>query len=202
MARGRMISKSLSTSEKFAALIPVAGDLAEFCQALYPLLLIHTDDFGRLQGDPFTVKTLCFPASPRTLLEFAAALAHLHRSHLITTYVVLDKTYIQITDFDAHQMGLHKRTRSRFPRIPGTSGNFPEFPVQEKRTKEKRTKEKYPPTPLKKGGPRLTRADVKHAKEVRAKVFGRCPHEPHCANYDACVRAIALERRDKAAAPS
>jgi hypothetical protein len=139
MARGRMISKSLSTSEKFAALTLVAGDLTEFSQLLYMLIVIHTDDFGRLQGDPFTVKHQCYPASCRSLDEFATALGYLQRVELITWYAVSGKHYIQVEKFDPHQLGLHKRTRSQFPRIPGSSGNFPENPGQEKGTKEKRT---------------------------------------------------------------
>lgn len=137
-----MISKSLSTSERYAALGTVAGDLVEFCQALYPLLVPHTDDFGRLQGDPFTVKHQCYPASPRTLDEFATALGYLQRVGLIAWYAVSGKRYIQIEHFEQHQMGLHKRTRSHFPRVPGTSGNGAEFPLQENGTKEKRTEGK------------------------------------------------------------
>jgi len=142
MARGRMISKSLSTSQKFAALVSI-GELAEFTQLLYPFLVIHSDDFGRLQGDPFTVKHVCLPASPRSLEEFTAALTHLHNIDLIVWYEIGGKRYIQIENFDPHQLGLHKRTRSTFPRVPGNSGNGAESPGQEKGTKEKRTKGKY-----------------------------------------------------------
>jgi len=139
MARGRMISKSLSTSEKFAALLTTAGDLAEFCQLLYLLIVPHTDDFGRLQGDPFTVKHVCFPVSPRSLAEFSRALDLLNTVDLIVWYGVAGKHYIQIEQFEAHQQGLHKRTRSAFPRVPGASGSDAVPPGQEKRTKEKRT---------------------------------------------------------------
>jgi len=126
-----MISKSLSTSEKFASLTAQAGDLAEFCQALYPLVLCHSDDFGRLQGDTFTIKHMCFPTSPRSVAEFAIALAHLHAVGLIVRYEVDSKLYIQIQNFDPHQQGLHKRTASKFPDIPDNSGKVREFPGQE-----------------------------------------------------------------------
>lgn len=137
-----MISKSLSTSEKFASLYQVAGDLAEFCQALYPLILTHSDDFGRLQGDPFTVKHMCFPASPRSVEQFSLALAHLHQVGLIQRYDVAAKRYIQIENFDPHQQGLHKRTKSVFPEFPGDSGKVRQFPAQEKRTEGKGSEEK------------------------------------------------------------
>jgi hypothetical protein len=199
MARGRMISKSLSTSEKYAGLA-AAGELTEFCQLLYPLLIPHSDDFGRLQGDPFTVKYMCFPASPRSLEEFATALGHLHASDLIQWYAAGGKRYIQIANFDQHQQGLHKRTRSQFPSVPGNSGNGPEFPGQEKRTEGKRTEGKYPPTPLstKGGHPRLKRRDLAEAKDIRSRVHGGCPHADRCDTFDTCVRLIAEERKARA----
>lgn len=137
MARGRMISKSLSTSEKYAALVTSAGELCEFCHALYPLIVSHSDDFGRLQGDPFTVKHACYPASRRDLSEFGRGLAHLQDVDLITWYSVERKKYIQIVKFEKHQTGLHKRTKSAFPRVPGTSGNCPEMSGQENLTELK-----------------------------------------------------------------
>lgn len=144
MARGRMISKSLSTSEKYAGLVDAAGDLAEFCHALYPLLVIHTDDFGRMQGDAWTVKSVCYPASRRSLAEFETALGRLTCIGLIAWYEVLGKKYLQIQNFENHQLGLHKRTRSQFPRVPGISGNVTEIPDQENLTKEKRREESAP----------------------------------------------------------
>lgn len=112
-----MLSRSLSTSEKFANL-SAQCELAEFCQVLYVMLIPHTDDFGKLQGDPFTVKHQCFPASPRSIPEFATALTALHNAELLIWYEVTGKKFIQITNFDPHQVGLSKRTKSRFPEIP------------------------------------------------------------------------------------
>lgn len=123
-----MISKSLSTSEKFANLSVTRNGLAEFCQVLYVMLIPHADDFGKLQGDPFTVKHQCFPASPRSADEFQAALSALHESELIIWYNVSGKRFVQITNFDPHQIGLHKRTKSVFPEIPGNSGKVMETP--------------------------------------------------------------------------
>lgn len=140
MARGRMISNSLSTSEKFARVGETP--LGEFCHALYPLVVAHSDDFGRLQGDAFTVKAKCYPASFRTLAEFERAVQALHEVELVVWYVVDGKRYLQIVDFERHQTGLHKRTRSRYPRVPESSELFPEIPSQEKGTKENLTKEK------------------------------------------------------------
>jgi hypothetical protein len=128
MARGRMLSKSLSTSEKRAALHGVAGRLAEFAQQLYPLLLAHADDYGRQHGDIFTVKHAIDPSSPRSDADFAIALKCLHNVGLIVWYEVGERKFIQITNFDQHQAGLHKRTAPRFPEVPGNSGKFRDIP--------------------------------------------------------------------------
>ncbi len=53
---------------------------------------------------------------------------------------------------------------------------------------------KTPLPPFGKGG-RLTRAQLKFAKERRAKVYGGCPHDPHCENFEACVAALAREQK-------
>jgi len=124
MARGRMISKSLSTSRKFAN----AG--SEFAQTLYMLIVSHADDFGRQSGDAFTVKHQVFPTSPRPEQEFESALVQLTDAGLITRYAVNGDLVLQVVGFEAHQVGLHKRSESRFPDNPGTSGNFPENPIR------------------------------------------------------------------------
>lgn len=117
MARGRMISKTLSTSKKFATLHASAGPLAEFCQILFTLIVAHADDFGRLSGDTFTVKFAIVPASPRTEEEVGQALDLLRDAGLLRW----DGATIQVENFDTHQSGLHKRTQSMFPEIPGNS---------------------------------------------------------------------------------
>lgn len=114
MARGRMISRSLSTSRKRAALHAEEPSLAEFCQALYPLLVAWTDDHGRLEGDPFTVKHRIDPSSPRTLAEFEHALAVLDRVGLITCYRSGRQCVVEIVDFAKHN-GLKNPAPSLLP---------------------------------------------------------------------------------------
>lgn len=148
MARGRMISKSISTSRRFARLTELCPDLAEFSQTLYLLLVPHADDFGRQAGDAFTVKHVCHPASPRPIAEFDRALSLLHDAELIDRYTVQGTQVVQIVKFDDHQPGLQRRTQSTFPESPRTSLNFSEEPntsekpaqihteLEEKRTKQ------------------------------------------------------------------
>jgi len=116
MARGRMVSKSLSTSEKRAALHDEAGPLAEFCQALYPLLIAHSDDWGCQQGDVFTIKHMVEPTSPRSLDEFRQALIAMHNVELITWYQdggAREKMVVYIRGWFDHQnlKGHDKRER-------------------------------------------------------------------------------------------
>ncbi|MCR4339537.1 MAG: hypothetical protein NUW01_06585 [Gemmatimonadaceae bacterium] len=136
MARGRLISRTLGSSRKFAALPQAAAHLGEFAQTLYQMLVSHSDDFGRLSGDAFTVKHAVFPTSSRCEQDFADALVAMATVGLIRYYVADGEQVIQIVDFDEHQPGLSKRTRSRFPEDTGVPVKFteiPEIPSQEKR---------------------------------------------------------------------
>jgi hypothetical protein len=153
-----MISNSLSTSERWAALYGEAGKLAEFCQVLFVLLVSHADDHGRLKGSPFTVKHLVIPTSPRSLESVERALIHLHRVELIQWYEHEADKYIQINHFGDHQsLKGHDSRPSKYPDPPKVAQLRPELPKpalrEEKRTEEKRREEnslgdgEKPPTP-------------------------------------------------------
>lgn len=129
MARGRMISKSWSTSRKRAALYREAGELAEFCLQLFPLIVTHSDDYGRFDGDAETVKLTCDPGSPRSFEEFEQGLIWFERVRLIQRFDADGKRWLQILKFDAHQPGLlSNRTKSKSP-IPPPLTEFPENSV-------------------------------------------------------------------------
>lgn len=135
-----MISKSLSTSEKRATLHQLVPKLAEFCQALYPLLVAHADDFGRLPGDVFTVKHLVDPTSPRKTKDFTEGLRALHQVGLVNWYEAEGRQTIEIMDFERHQSGLHKKTGSAYPEpLPWCSGNGAEVPGNSRLTELNRT---------------------------------------------------------------
>jgi hypothetical protein len=141
VARGRMISKSLSTSQRYAQLAKVAGPLGEFSQALFPLMVAHADDFGRISGDAFTVKHLCHPTSRRSVSQFEVAILAMETVGLIAKSDEGGVNRIQINNFDDHQTGLHKRTASKFPEIPGNSGGFPLKRTELKGTEQKGSEE-------------------------------------------------------------
>lgn len=194
MARGRMLSKSLGASRKFAKCGKSAG---EFPQLLFALLIPHTDDFGRMTSDAFTVKHAVFPTSHRTEEEFEAALVSLEEAHLIVRYDHKDGQVLQVVKFEEHQRGLNKRTRSDFPAPPVEfreilqSGD--EVPPELKGTEPKGNP---PKPPADAGGVRPKASDIREAKKVRSG-WGLCMHRPSCDSLTACIDAIARELATK-----
>ena len=120
MARGRMISKTLGSSRRFQLVAERASspDLSGFYQLLFVLIVSHADDFGRLEGDAFTIKHRVFPVSDRPESDFASALQVLHEVGLIVWYQVQQKQIVEVVNFSDHQQGLHKRTKSIFADPP------------------------------------------------------------------------------------
>lgn len=136
MAERRMISKSISVSERVNRLPNT------FHMLLFTWMIPHADDFGRLFGSPLKIKALVVPMLDKTIKEVEEALCYLHREGLINWYEINGDQFIQIENFDKHQTGLHKRTKSKFPEPPGNSGKFSEIPSEENRREQKRTEEK------------------------------------------------------------
>ncbi|SEN53278.1 hypothetical protein [Lihuaxuella thermophila] len=108
MAERRMISKSISVSEKVNA-------MSIFARLLFTWMIPHTDDFGRMPGSPAKVKALVVPMADETKQDVENALYEMVEQNLIEWYQVDGSQYIQIVDFERHQTGLHKRTKSKFP---------------------------------------------------------------------------------------
>lgn len=186
-----MLSKSLSTSKKFAA----AGrsSLGEFAQLLYTLLLSHADDFGRQEGDPFTVKHKVLPTSQRSEDDFAAALDLLKTEGLIDWYQTDTKgLVVQIANFDAHQVGLHKRSQSSFPEVPGSSGKFPEIPSELNRTEGKGTERNTKAPALVVSALEFARLQERHAYVSDRLLVPKALHREFAAAYgDGADAALA-----------
>jgi hypothetical protein len=66
--------------------------------------------------------------------------------------------------------------------------------VQDSTSTSTRQVHKTPLPPFAKGGRPPTRAQLKFAKERRAKVYGGCPHDPRCESFESCVAALAREK--------
>lgn len=127
MAERRMISKAISISEK-------VNSLSVFGRLLYTWMIPHADDFGRLPGSPVKVRALVVPMADETIKDVEQALKDMHKHGLIIWYEVDGERFIQITNFEKHQQGLHKRTKSKFPEPPDEfreiPGNSEEFPLE------------------------------------------------------------------------
>jgi hypothetical protein len=133
MARYRCLSGSISRSRKVCIDLRNLVDRRdlEFTQLLFTWVLPHCDDFGRLEAGAEELIATVMPHSRRPEATFEAALRALHAARLILVYVAGGRRYLQTLQWDEHQAGLHKRTRSKCPDPPPfdlDSGNFPEFP--------------------------------------------------------------------------
>lgn len=151
MAERRMISKSISISEK-------VNSLSLFGRLLYTWMIPHADDFGRLPGSPTKIKALVIPMFEETVKDVESALKDMSACGLILWYTVNGDKYIQINNFEEHQTGLHKRTASKYPdpkqaeEIHGKEhfrefpGNSQKFPLEENRTEQNRREEEITTT--------------------------------------------------------
>lgn len=53
-----------------------------------------------------------------------------------------------------------------------------------------------PPNPPLRGGPRILRAELKRAEQIR-EIRRGCNHEPICPDYDTCIATTVREIRDR-----
>jgi len=79
MARRRMIEVSISKDKDF-------NSLSEFAQLLYLKTLPHTDDFGRMEGDPETLKIIVDGFSKRKISDYERAIAEIASKNLWLWY--------------------------------------------------------------------------------------------------------------------
>jgi hypothetical protein len=136
MAKARMVSRSISTSEKVNRDLPKClreNGINVFKGILfYTWIHPHSDDFGRMDATPYWLRLEIVPGLQFTESEIEIILKCLHDTNLIILYENKGKKCFQIVDFDKHQSGLSKRTKSNFPEPPRISGNFTEFPSEGK----------------------------------------------------------------------
>ncbi len=223
MAQRRMIARSLGSSQKYDAIQISENGLADFCHALFPLLVVNADDFGRLQGDAFTVKHSVFPISMHSLEDFETALNAMHSVGLIARWMDGLRWYVQIVNFQREQPGLLRAAKSKYPEPNAfalkhiqtfgicnqmsPTANISQQPLtdvnkrdhlplkDQKDQKEGRNKNPLPP----KGGrsKRPTRLELQQAERIRKNRHG-CTHLPRCQNADDCLRVVVQEMRAKA----
>ena len=120
MARGRMVDKVIAVSTRFKKLDWTG-------KALYLMLLPHTDDFGRLDGEPEVVRALICPMEKITVASVGKRLEAMADAGLIALYDHAGTRYLAVAKFEEHQTGLHRRTRSRYPPVPLGHPNATEY---------------------------------------------------------------------------
>ena len=114
MARGRMISKSISLDEKVNSL---PDDTARL---LFTWLIPHLDCEGRQHGDPVTIKSIVFPRRNISIRKIEKYLKEMEKKRLILRYSVDGNAYLFAPNFEKHQTGLQKskEAQSQIPPPP------------------------------------------------------------------------------------
>jgi uncharacterized phage protein (TIGR02220 family) len=119
MAKGRMMNKRISKSDKLAALDKDRHRVVYFM--LYP----HLDREGRYSADPRDIKEDCLPRLRYSVGQIQESLIALHAVGLITLYDVGGRAFLEASRFDDFQVGLHKE-REAPSDIPQNPGQTPE----------------------------------------------------------------------------
>lgn len=103
MADARLIYTRISTDQKFIR-------LNEFEQLLFILLIVHSDDYGRLSGDIMALKYILLPSSQQTIEQFEQALNKLVEVELIRFE---ENKTVGILNFGEYQKAYHRRKLTR-----------------------------------------------------------------------------------------
>lgn len=96
MANRRMIAKNISTSRK-------VNRLTDRAALLYTWMIPHTDDYGRLEGDPLSIKAKVIPMRNVTEVQIEEDLESLEKNNLISKYEVNGERYLEIIGFENFQ---------------------------------------------------------------------------------------------------
>ena len=137
MAKGRILSKSISTSDKVRTLIYALNKLrknekfGEFAALLFSWITPHTDDYGICDGSPYWIQSAVVPILRyREIDDIILCLTAMDLLELIYWYEAKGKMLLSVPNFDEHQYGLHKRTEPKYPQwsmeFPRISGKFRE----------------------------------------------------------------------------
>lgn len=117
MARGRMISRSISTNGQLKR-VSLEADF------LFGRMIPHLDRDGRTYGDPDVIKATACPLRAELTAEVVGAcLSELAAAELIERYELDGEQYVAFPGFAAHQGGFHydREAESRIP-PPDTEG--------------------------------------------------------------------------------
>lgn len=112
MARGRMLDRNIATSRKINA-------CSRSAQWFYFRLMPFVDDEGRLPGDLFSLKNLCFPAEKLSEDESRSIINKLHDVGLV---LFAENEVIEVVGFLEHQKIGHRPAKSLYPEYQAVTG--------------------------------------------------------------------------------
>lgn len=105
-----MIHKAISISR------PI-NSLSEFAQLLFTWIIPHLDDFGKIDGNAEVIRALVIPMNRiRSEKDVEDAILEIIKKvPTVIRYEVEKQSVLHFTSFDEHQVGLEKRTKSKYP---------------------------------------------------------------------------------------
>lgn len=112
-----MISPDIWTDPKFAALTD------DTTRLLFIGLFSNANDYGKLRGEWWTVRSMVFPMNELPREKIESMLEEIEKGDLIARYKVKDEKYIKLTNWDKHQTVSHP-AKDQFP--DPSSGHTPE----------------------------------------------------------------------------
>lgn len=147
-----MISRSISTSRKLSR-------VTDRTALLFTWIQPHTDDYGRMEGDAFTVKAKVVPMRDWSEDDVEACLKEMHQAGLIVRYEVDEELVLEVINFEEHQTFRGDRARQE---------EYPKMPEGAELTYEREKKEKQPV--VDNGIPKTTNAAKRRTKLSQVKV--------------------------------
>ena len=102
----RIIKESICTSDNL-------DGLSWFEEVFFYRLIVHCDDFGRMDARPAILRSRLFPLKTVTDKQIIAAVQSLRSADIIDLYEVDGRSYLQMRKWDNHQQVRAKK--SKFP---------------------------------------------------------------------------------------
>jgi len=106
-----MVYARLSTSRKWNALT------SDQARLLYLMVLLHTDDLGRMDAEPPSVKMIAVPGLDWTSAQISGYISELDTIGLIKLYEAEGHKYLVVSDFDDYQT-FERERQPQYPEPP------------------------------------------------------------------------------------
>lgn len=104
----RILKESICTSEEI-------NRLSSFQEVFFYRLIVHCDDYGRMDARPKILASLLFPLKDVRAAQIEDAIRALTSAELVVLYHVDGKPFLQMKTWDRHQTIRAKRSRYPSP---------------------------------------------------------------------------------------